>query len=586
VKVDDPSTVAAINTSHRTATAVHVNSSTVDTAVTLDLSAFRTVRSTATVTPVVTSASGALITGTPVRIKQDRATLTVPAQSVTTFLIRGVQGADPRAALIQDGHVYRIEGVASGRSITPDPAGAATVLRTSAPAGDQLWSFTRLTGGNTNQERYEVTSPDTGKRLAVRNNTLVLESPDTAAATSGSAVTPAPGPAVGPAAGPVAGSSAPAADAAAAAGVDAAGQWIPSTTGNGTWTLLNVGSGRLIDVTGQGTADGSPVGTYTPTSGDNQRWTLVDETVLGTAAVAAYTVPKLAPVLPATVSAVHRAGTPASASSAARGELPVVWRLPDERVWRKAGKVRVTGTATDSLGGRHRASAVVTVDTFVRTRPATATTYLGGRPQLPATVTGIGRHGGRAELPVVWGTGTYDQLGQVTVTGTATVAGGSTLPARATVTVVEPVEVNAAAGDGVTVSATYSESGYSAAGLRNGVRTEKAWSNWRSGTKNTTDTVTVALPAERDPTRVVTYFYRDGSNTSFPSTLRVQVLNVDGVWVDASQDVAVGTEGSPVIDVPLTVTGPVTAVRIVMTARPSGYITASEIEVLAKAVPE
>ena len=107
-----------------------------------------------------------------------------------------------------------------------------------------------------------------------------------------------------------------------------------------------------------------PVGTYTPTSGANQRWTLIDETVLRTGRVRTHTVPKLAPRLPETVTPVYRDG--------ARGSLPVVWDLPPERVWRKPGEVRVTGVATDPLGGEHRATALVTVDTFVRTLPARA----------------------------------------------------------------------------------------------------------------------------------------------------------------------------------------------------------------------
>jgi hypothetical protein len=173
----------------------------------------------------------------------------------------------------------------------------------------------------------------------------------------------------------------------------------------------------------------------------------------------------------------------------------------------------------------------------------------------------------------------------VTVRGTATVVDGTTLPATAIVTVVEPVEVNAALDDGVTMTATYTESGYSPAGLRNGVRTEKAWSNWRSGTKNPSDTITATLPAPRDLTRVVAYFYRDGANVSLPASLRVQVLAADGTWRDASAEIPVSAEGTPAVDVPLIVSGPVTAARVVMTVRPSGYVTAAEIEVYAKAAP-
>ncbi|GAA2645427.1 hypothetical protein Adu01nite_54600 [Paractinoplanes durhamensis] len=523
VKVDDTASVAAVRAS--SATVVHANSGTDDQAVTLDLSGFGRIRPGATVTPIVSSAVGALVKGTPVRVSGRSATLTVPARSVTTFEIAGVSGVARNVALVQPGHVYRLQGVASGRSLTD-----GAVLRTTDPASAaQLWTI---------DGRGTVTNAATGTRLAVRSGALVT-------------------------------------DGTAADGTFA--EWRMSTTGDGSWTLINAGSGTLVDVTGQATADGSPVGTYTPTSGANQRWTVIDETVLRTTPAITYTVPRLAPTLPATVTPIYRNG--------ARGTLPVTWTMPPASAWRRPGTVVVRGSATDPLGGTHPASAKVTVDTFVATAPARVTTYTGGSPSLPLTVTGIGRHGGRAALPVTWEAGTFDQVGTVTVRGTATVVDGSTLPATAIVTVVEPIEVNAALDEGVTMTATYTESGYSPAGLRNGNRTEKAWSNWRSGTKNPADTLTATLPAARDLTRVVTYFYRDGTNVSFPASLRAQILTADGTWQDASPEITVPETGTPTIDVPLTVTARASAVRIVMTARPSGYITASEIEVYAKAAP-
>jgi ricin-type beta-trefoil lectin protein len=57
---------------------------------------------------------------------------------------------------------------------------------------------------------------------------------------------------------------------------DAAGQWIMSTTGDGSWTFVNAATGQLIDGGGQATADGSPVSVWQPTSGPNQRWTVTD----------------------------------------------------------------------------------------------------------------------------------------------------------------------------------------------------------------------------------------------------------------------------------------------------------------------
>ncbi|GIF25684.1 hypothetical protein Ate02nite_84140 [Paractinoplanes tereljensis] len=535
VKVNDPKTIAAVRPS--SATVVHVNAGTEDEAVTLDLSGFAKFHPGARVTPIVSSAAGPLVKGTPIRISARSATLTAPAGSVTTFQIEGVSGVAHDAATIQPGHVYRLQGTASARSLTPTETGA--VLRTTDPTSPtQLWKINPLTNPRSNRARYAVISAaDDQRRLAVRGGALVT-------------------------------------DGTAADGISA--EWMVSTTGDGSWTLINVGTGGLVDVSGQATADGSPVGTYTPTSGANQRWTLIDETVLRTTPAVTYTVPGLAPVLPATVTPVYRDG--------ARGSLPVTWTMPPASAWRHPGTVKVTGVATDPLGRRHPATAKVTVDTFIATTPARLTTYTSGSPTLPPTVTGIGRHGGKAALPVAWATPpAFDEVGTFTVTGTATVVDGSTLPATAIVTVVEPIEVNAALDEGVTMTATYTESGYSPVGLRNGDRTEKAWSNWRSGTKNPADTITATLPAERDLTRVSVYFYRDGTNASFPAGLRAQILATDGTWQDASTELTVNPEGPTQVDVPLTAR--TAAVRLVMTARPAGYITASEIEVYAKAVP-
>lgn len=541
VKVDDPSSVAAVKKSGRAATVVHVNSGTSARSVTLDLSRFGRVAPRATVTPVVTSADGALVRGTAVRVTDRSATLDVPAKSVTTFLVEGVSGVAKDAALVQPGHVYRLRGAQSGKSLAPSDDGSGVVIRTTnADSAEQLWSVRQVTPGTDNRERYTVADATTGKRLAVRDNQAVLEEP------------------------------------ASGRGDDAA-QWIMSTTGDGTWTFVNAATGRLIDVTGQSSADGAKVSTYTPTSAANQRWTVSDETVLRTEPAEAFTVPGLPPKLPGTVTPVFRDG--------ARGSLPVVWNLPPDRKWRDPGTVRVTGRATDSLGREYPATAVVTVDTIGSTLPGRAKTYTGGKPELPATVVGVGRNGGRADLPVTWdpaSDGAFDTPGVVTLRGKARVVDGSTVDATVRVRVTEPVETNIAPGDGVSVAATFTENGYSAERLRNGDLSEKAWSNWKSGTKNPSDTITFTLPAARDLNRVVAHFHRDGANVSFPTSLKVQVRSAaDGTWVDASDDIQVGAEGTPVVDVPLE-GGPATGVRVVMTARQGGYITLSEIEVYAR----
>ncbi|WP_369030100.1 glycoside hydrolase [Streptomyces adonidis] len=542
VKTDDASTVAAVKASGRAATAVHVNSGTSARSVTLDLSRFGEIGRQASVTPVVTSADGALVQGAPVRVTDRSATLTAPAKSVTTFLVEGVSGVAKDAALVQPGHVYRLQGAQSGKSLTPSDDGTGVVIRTTdATNPQQLWSVRQLTPGTENRERYALTTATTGRQLAVRDNLAVLEDPPTGEP-------------------------------------DAAAQWILSTTGDNTWTFVNAATGRLLDVTGQSSADGAKVSTYTPTSAANQRWAVPDETVLRTESAKVFTVPGLRPELPTTVTPVFRDGS--------RGALPVVWNVPSDRAWRHPGTVRVRGEATDALGRTIPATAVVTVDTIASTLPGRAKTYVGGRPELPTTVVGVGAHDGRTDLPVTWDPapdGAYGTTGVVTLHGTARIVGGGTADATVRVQVTEPVATNIAPDSDVSVAATFTESGYSAERLRNGDLSEKAWSNWKPGnTKNPSDTITFTLPKARDLSRVVAYFHRDGSNASFPESLKVQVQAADsGTWTDASDPVPVGTEGTPVIDVPLTA-GPATGVRVVMTARQGGYVTMSEVEVYAK----
>lgn len=239
VAVNDTSSVAAVSATGEASAVVHVNNTADPRAVTLDLSRFGTVHPGASVTPVVTDADGALVRGTPVRIGADRsATLTVPAKSVTTFVLKGVRGVAADAALVRPGHAYTLTGVQSGKPLVPSADGGSVVLGAAGQADDAArWHVESLTGGTGNRERHAVRHATTGKRLAERGGSLVLE---------------------------------------AGAEPDPAAQWILSTTGDGACTFVNAATGRLFDVVNQSTAVGARVGVYAPNSGANQRWAVVD----------------------------------------------------------------------------------------------------------------------------------------------------------------------------------------------------------------------------------------------------------------------------------------------------------------------
>lgn len=556
IGTNDADSTAAVRADGTGATLVHVNSREDARAVEIDLSGFRDIAGDATVTPVVTSDGGALVTGEPVAVSGASATLEVPGESVTTFLVDGVSGVARDAAQAQDGHVYRFVGTASGKALTPAPDGAGLVIREpETSAREQTWTLERVTdeGGRGTGSRpvgshrawYDVVNRGTGERLAVRDDELVTEAPPGDAGGRGGAER------------------------------DPAASWMLSTTGDGTYTLVNADTGLLPDVVGDAREDGASVGLYTPTAGSNQRWTLLDETPSGTVPVDLFTVPGAAPELPATVTGVFRDGE--------RGELPVTWDDVDPSAWEEPGTVEVAGTAVAPDGASVPATAEVLVDTIDTTEPASARTYTGGEPDLPATVTGVGSTGGQVELPVTWAPGgPYDAPGVVVVDGEATLPDGSTVPATAEVTVTEPETGNLATADGVTVASTYTEPGHSEARLRDGILQEKAWSNWRSGTRNPSDTLTFELGRERDVTGATVHFWRDGTNVSWAETVRVEVRDASGAWVQAGPEVPVDgdVDGHPVTEVPLGETVRTDAVRVVLDQVDGAYTTAGEIEIL------
>ncbi|MEV4149202.1 RICIN domain-containing protein [Amycolatopsis sp. NPDC049691] len=213
---------------------VHVNAGTADQDVTLDLSGFGCVRPGASVTPVVTDVTGALRRGKPVRVTSARATLRVPARSVTTFLVDGVSSAAAGTGP-GSGKPFTFTGVQSGKSLAAENGGLVQ-RTTDASSAAQRWTLTDRTGRYGNRDRFSITSAATGEVLSTSGGAVALAPPGT---------------------------------------TDAAAQWTLSTTGDGTWTFVNAVSGQLLDVTGESRDDGARIGLYRPTNGPNQRWQAV-----------------------------------------------------------------------------------------------------------------------------------------------------------------------------------------------------------------------------------------------------------------------------------------------------------------------
>ncbi|RDG39090.1 RICIN domain-containing protein [Streptomyces corynorhini] len=235
VRVDDTASAAAVSASGREATVVHVNDTDSAHEIALDLSGFAEVAKGAKVTPVVTDASGALVKKRAVAVSKGRASVTVPAGSVTTLRITGVSGVAKDTAPIRPGHTYGLTGVGSGKSLgVSDDATGAVIRTTDAGDAGQRWRIEKVTKGVGDRERYVLRNPADGSRLAVDGGTAVLER-DQAKPGRGA-------------------------------------QWILSTTGDGSYTFVSAVSGELLEVAGQSSAEGARVSVWKPNSGTNQRW--------------------------------------------------------------------------------------------------------------------------------------------------------------------------------------------------------------------------------------------------------------------------------------------------------------------------
>ncbi|MDY0908478.1 glycoside hydrolase [Microbacterium sp. CFBP9034] len=561
IPTDNAQTTAAVTAEGDGVTLVHVNTEAVARDITIDLSGFAQIAPGATVTPIVTTQSptddvtaNALVEGAavPVDGASRTAVVSVPGKSVTTLLVEGVSGASAQAPALEDGETYQLFGVQSGKALTADPAGLAirTGGTTSATATPQAWTVHSLSGAGTDRQRVALENGD-GRLLAVSGTSTALVDADPSAAAS-----------------------------------DPALQWIPSTTDGKTFSLLSVAAERVLDVNGQSSVDGAGVGTWTSNNGGNQRWTIAGTGIREVKTVEAATRVGVAPALPSQVTVVYDGGVERSAS--------VVWDTAGAD-WSTAGTVTVAGSGTDAFGASFEAEARVVIGAFAATDPVSITTFAGAglarvQASAPASVPGqVGAAPQRFPLGVTWDweglTDTsFAAPGVVTVPGTASDgSGGAGIPATLSIIVTAAGEGNVAPQS--TATATFTESAsYGVDRTKNGLRTDKGWSNWRSGTKNVQDTLTYDLAKRERVQHVTAYFFKDGSSNSWPQSMRVEHRTGTGAWTaSGSVAVPVPADGTaPVVDIPL---GGVEAddVRVVLDARAATHMIVSEIEIYASA---
>ncbi len=556
-------TTAAVSAEGDAATLVHINTESGERQLTIDLSRFGSIEAGATVTPIVTTESteadpesNALIEGTPVAVNTATrtATITVPAKSVTTLVIDGVSGVSDDASALRDGHSYQLFGVQSGKALAA--SGTAAVIKTSATTTDaaaaQTWTVRTLEGEGANQHRFALETAD-GRFLAESGGAVTI----TAATLE---------------------------DAAA----DPALQWISSTTDGTKYSILSVSGEQVLDVNGQSSADGASVGLWTSNDGANQLWTLADTALVSVAQVSTGTATGAAPALPQTVKLTYQGGVERSAS--------VTWSTEGVD-WSAPGTKEITGTGTDLFGADFAATAVVEVGTVGITDPVSLTTYAGVstaavQSAAPATVSAvIGATDQGVDVAVTWdwagvSDASFAEVGVVTIPGAAEAPDGTALTAELSIIVTEPTSSNVAPTS--TASATFTESSsYSVDRTKNGVTTDKGWSNWKSGTKNTQDTLTYTLAKSSTMQSAKLYFYKDGSSNSWPSALSVEYRTGTGSWTSlGTVQVPVPADGTaPVVEVPMNGVQ-ADAVRVVLTARDATHMIVSEVELYASAAGE
>ncbi|UNK70329.1 family 43 glycosylhydrolase [Microbacterium sp. H1-D42] len=250
VPTNDSRTTSAVKADGTGAVLVHANHGDSGRTVRVDLSRFADIAADATVTPVVTTespaadpSSDALVAGTSVKVDPvtKSAVLTVPARSVTTFVVTGVSGAAADAPAIRDGETFRLIGSQSTKPLAGTSAGAALGDAAASDAdATQLWTATRVTEGDgTARDRFVLRLAD-GRALAVDGDktTLRAVSPEEAAD-------------------------------------DESVQWMMNSTNGSTFSLLSAARDRVLDVSDQSTSVGAKVGVWTSNAGANQQFRIV-----------------------------------------------------------------------------------------------------------------------------------------------------------------------------------------------------------------------------------------------------------------------------------------------------------------------
>ncbi|GGY83940.1 RICIN domain-containing protein [Streptomyces omiyaensis] len=236
INTDNADTFAALRPAGQGAVVVHTNPTGEPQRLTLNLAGFQNV-GTGAVQRYTTDGTKNLQRESDLTPAGKTLTATVGAGSVTTFVLPSATGVNISDATAPTGAARQLLNDNSGKALAVVTSGGKSTLvqqNSNPTATTQQWKFTKLSSTDwSNTAAYRVTSVASGKALAASGDSLALVT----------------------------------------SGTSAEQRWMLSTTGEGHYTLVNVASGKLLDVSGQSTSDGAPVGVYRPTTGSNQSWT-------------------------------------------------------------------------------------------------------------------------------------------------------------------------------------------------------------------------------------------------------------------------------------------------------------------------
>ncbi|WP_090920027.1 RICIN domain-containing protein [Bacillus sp. 103mf] len=237
INSNNKNTLAAIDSKNNSVVVVYTNSSSEEKSINVDLSGFESVKETSAATPYVTSAVDNLQKKEEIKIFDKTLSTVVQPQSVTTFVISDVSGVNKDNIFLNTQDKYTISSVNSGKVLDKGQDGKSIVQKTyDRDKESQQWSIQKVTNGYSTKEYYKIVDTASGNVLGVENGSAVEQKADESAANQ---------------------------------------KWMLSTYGNQEYTLINVQSGKLLDVGGGSKEEDAPVGVWQPNAGSNQVWKVV-----------------------------------------------------------------------------------------------------------------------------------------------------------------------------------------------------------------------------------------------------------------------------------------------------------------------